>query len=210
MILSALIHKNKSGQVATLTVATTATLETVEVGTVAKVATVTVANSDIQKVICNKADIQPLKASPKPVSEETRWNHDADLMALTQKSNLTRLATVTVATTATIETTEVGTVANPEFQNRVIVEMPGSQPIEPKPKQVSDAVFFADDRRHCSTCGNLSAGLCLAAWRGEIIAAKQYRPIDDLPRRCEGYAPISNDPDQRTGKQRWPGLVRAK
>ncbi|MGZ8151946.1 MAG: hypothetical protein ACXWT2_02380 [Methylovulum sp.] len=120
-----------------------------------------------------------------------------------------------VATTATLETLEVGTVAKvatvtvakPEFENRVIVEKPGSQPIEPKPEQVSDAVFFADDRRHCSTCGNLSAGRCLAAWRGEIVAAKQYRPIDDLPRRCEGYAPKSNDSDQRTGKQRWPGLA---
>ena len=128
MILSALIHKNKSGQVATLTVATPATLKTQEVGTVAKVATVNVANPDIQKVVIN-----PL--------------HVAD-----------------------------------------------------------DDAFFADDRQHCAECRNLSAGRCLAAWRGEIVASRQYRPIDDLPRRCEGYAPKSNDPDQRTGKQRWPGL----
>jgi len=139
MTLSALIHKNKSGNTATLTVATIATHGTETPSIVAKVASVTV--------------------------------------------------------------------ANPEIQNHVIVEMPGSQPIESKPEQVSDAVFFADDRRHCSTCSNLSAGRCLAAWRGEIVAARQYRPIDDSPRRCEGYMPKANDPDQRTGKQRWPGGV---
>ncbi|MEE7627052.1 hypothetical protein V3O24_12835 [Methylobacter sp. Wu8] len=126
MILSSLIHKNKSGQVATLTVATPAALETQKVGTVAKVATVTVANTEIEKV--------------------------------------------------------------------VIGELP------------NDDLFFADDRRHCAECCNLSGGRCLAAWRGEIVASRQYRPIDDLPRRCEGYAPKSNDPDQRTGKQRWPEL----
>lgn len=49
MILSALIHKNKSRQVATLTVAATATLEAPEVGTVAKVATVTVASPPEQE-----------------------------------------------------------------------------------------------------------------------------------------------------------------
>lgn len=127
MILSSLIHKNKSGQVATLTVATPATLETPKVGTVAKVATVTVANAEIEKVVINEAP--------------------------------------------------------------------------------SDDLFFADDRRYCAECGNLSGGRCLAAWRGEIVASRQYRPIDNLPRRCEGYAPKSNDPGQRTGKQRWPRLT---
>lgn len=126
MILSSLIHKNKSVQVATLTVATLATLETPKVGTVARVATVTVANTEIEKIVINKAP--------------------------------------------------------------------------------SDDLFLADDRRHCAECGNLSGGRCLAAWRGEIVASRQYRPIDNLPRRCEGYAPKSNDHDQRTGKQRWPEL----
>ena len=129
MILSALIHKNKSERVATLTVATTATLETQEIGTVAKVATVTVAKPEIQNIVIN-----PLQVA-------------------------------------------------------------------------DDDAFFADDRRHCAECRNLSAGRCLAAWRGEIVASRQYRPIDDLPRRCAGYMPKTNDPDQRTGKQRWPGIA---
>lgn len=126
MILSSLIHKNKSGQVATLTVATPATFETPKIEAVAKVATVAVANAEIEKVVIDETS--------------------------------------------------------------------------------SDDLFFTDDRRHCAECGNLSGGRCLAAWRGEIVASRQYRPIDDLPRRCEGYTPKSNEPDQRTGKQRWPEL----
>jgi hypothetical protein len=133
MILSSLIHKNKSGQIATLTVATAATLETLEVRTVAKVATVSVASTEIQKVVIVETPSHPLQAS-------------------------------------------------------------------------DDDVFYTDDRRHCAECRNLLSGRCLAAWHGEIEASNQYRPIDDLPRRCEGYAPKPNDLDQRNGKERWPRL----
>lgn len=64
-----------------------------------------------------------------------------------------------------------------------------------------------DDRRYCRECSNLtSKGRCLAAWRGEIVAGSHYHPIDDLPRRCEGFAPKPDASDQRTGRQRWPGL----
>nr|VFJ59762.1 MAG: hypothetical protein BECKFW1821B_GA0114236_105017 [Candidatus Kentron sp. FW] len=62
-----------------------------------------------------------------------------------------------------------------------------------------------DDRRHCRQCRNLIAGgLCLAAQRKEIKAS--LYPMDNLPRRCEGYLPKPNDPGQRVGRQRWPGL----
>ncbi len=64
-----------------------------------------------------------------------------------------------------------------------------------------------DDRRHCIQCANLApSGLCLAARRGEIIASCIYRPMDRLPRRCEGYAPGPDDSDRRPGRERWPGL----
>lgn len=67
-----------------------------------------------------------------------------------------------------------------------------------------------DDRRHCRDCANLTqGGRCLAAWRGDIQAASHYHPIDDWPRRCEGYAPKANDPDQRPGKQRWPRIGKS-
>ena len=65
-----------------------------------------------------------------------------------------------------------------------------------------------DDRRYCAQCANLApSGLCLAARRGEIIASRTYHPVDHLPRRCEGYAPGPDDPDRRTGRERWPGLT---
>lgn len=51
--------------------------------------------------------------------------------------------------------------------------------------------LLADDRRHCRTCAELTAaGWCLAARRGLISGAgRNYRPWDDIPRRCESYAP---------------------
>lgn len=64
-----------------------------------------------------------------------------------------------------------------------------------------------DDRRHCAQCANLApSGLCLAALRGEIVASRTYHPVDDIPRRCEGYAPGPNDLDRRSGRERWPAL----
>lgn len=48
--------------------------------------------------------------------------------------------------------------------------------------------------------------MCLAAWRGEIKASRNYRPMVDLPFRCEGYQPKPDDPDQRQAYERWPKL----
>lgn len=54
-----------------------------------------------------------------------------------------------------------------------------------------------DDRRRCDQCTNLTErGRCLAGWRGEIVANRDYEPVRDLPRRCEGYAPGGDDPDR--------------
>ena len=64
-----------------------------------------------------------------------------------------------------------------------------------------------DDRRRCAECGNLGErGGCLAAQRGKIVASRSYTPIRDLLRRCEAFAPLPTDPDQRPGRDRWPGL----
>ncbi|MBH2009040.1 MAG: hypothetical protein I8H71_04985 [Xanthomonadaceae bacterium] len=65
-----------------------------------------------------------------------------------------------------------------------------------------------DDRRTCDQCANLIARRCHAAKRGEIVASRNYEPIRDLPRRCEGYAPGADDPDRRHGRERWPGLIQ--
>nr|VFJ76496.1 MAG: hypothetical protein BECKFM1743A_GA0114220_109282 [Candidatus Kentron sp. FM] len=64
-----------------------------------------------------------------------------------------------------------------------------------------------DDRRHCHQCRNLIAGgLCLVAQRGEFKGIQNLHPLDDIPRRCEGYLPRPDEPDQQTGREHWPGL----
>jgi len=68
------------------------------------------------------------------------------------------------------------------------------------------------DLRPCLLCRNLSpGGRCLAAWRGELRAARDYSPtIPDLPQRCIGYRPAADDPDQRPGRERWPEMVESQ
>lgn len=65
-----------------------------------------------------------------------------------------------------------------------------------------------DDRRTCGHCANLAGRRCLAAWRREIVANRDYEPIGDIPRRCEGYTPGANDPDKRLGMERCPELMQ--
>jgi hypothetical protein len=50
---------------------------------------------------------------------------------------------------------------------------------------------FPDDRRTCEQCANLLGNRCQAAKRGGIVASRNYEPIRDLPRRCEGYVPVA-------------------
>ena len=65
------------------------------------------------------------------------------------------------------------------------------------------------DLRPCLLCRNLSpGGRCLAAWRGELRAARDYSPtFPDQPQRCIGYRPKADDPDRTPGRERWPELV---
>lgn len=65
-----------------------------------------------------------------------------------------------------------------------------------------------DERRTCDQCANLNRRRCLAAWRGETVASRDYEPVRDIPRRCEGYAPGADDPDKRPGRERWPELIQ--
>jgi len=68
---------------------------------------------------------------------------------------------------------------------------------------------FYDERRRCDQCANLTGrGLCLAAWRGEINASRKFEPVRDLLQRCVGYLPKATESDQRTGRERWPGLFQ--
>ena len=83
------------------------------------------------------------------------------------------------------------------FTGRAVAELPKPAP-------------FPDDRRTYDQCANLIARRCQAAKRGEIVASRNYEPIRDLPRRCEGYAPGAADTDRRPGRERWPGLTDTK
>lgn len=70
-----------------------------------------------------------------------------------------------------------------------------------------------DDRRTCRQCGKLSAsgGICTSAYPGGLVSARRgYHPQTDTPQRCKGFVPLSDEADQRTGSQRWPGLNYTK
>lgn len=53
------------------------------------------------------------------------------------------------------------------------------------------------------------SGVCRAAGpkHKPVVANRGYQPVRDLPRRCEGFAPYADNPDQRRGFERWPGLA---
>lgn len=85
----------------------------------------------------------------------------------------------------------------------------------PTVEPVADADILArqqagDDRRRCTECGNLGErGVCIAAARGQIKASRSYTPVRDILRRCEGFAPLASDPDQRHGRDKWRCLSEA-
>lgn len=63
-----------------------------------------------------------------------------------------------------------------------------------------------DNRRSCRQCLNLSpVGYCRSA-TNMPNATSTWTPDPDRLRRCLWFAPVADDPDQRTGRDRWPGL----
>lgn len=65
-----------------------------------------------------------------------------------------------------------------------------------------------DDRRRCMQCLNLRGRVCSAARPGGLVSAlRGYQPMRDTLQRCAGYQPNANDSDQRSGRERWPGLI---
>ena len=69
----------------------------------------------------------------------------------------------------------------------------------------------------CRSCANLApGGRCLAAWRGEsfgrgIATSKTYAPSEpNRPLCCGPYVPGPNDPDRRSGRERWPYLFEGE
>jgi hypothetical protein len=73
----------------------------------------------------------------------------------------------------------------------------------------SDAMAVWGDMRPCTWCRNLMrSGRCMAAWRGELRAARDYEPtFPEQPQRCIEYRPNADDPERTSGRERWPELV---
>lgn len=77
-------------------------------------------------------------------------------------------------------------------------------------EQIEGRERQGDNRRRCVECAERTPrGRCLAVARGAFVAARGYEPIANLLRRCEGFSPMPDDPDQRSSADRWPCLVRA-
>ncbi len=163
-------------------------------------------------------------ATAIPAISATQPNEGAETVA--------RIAAVAVATPTDAKTADAVTswgwllhfadreplevYCNPDATHAAILERyPDALAAEPIPERTAPAYEVEwpdvepahdDDRRTCDQCTNLNRRRCLAAWRGEIVANRDYEPVRDIPRRCEGYAPGADDPDTRPGRERWPEL----
>jgi hypothetical protein len=235
MTLSALIRKRDTGNLATAIPAISATQPKGEAATVARIATVAVANPKGEKTappakvgpgdtatasrwwLIHYPDRDPLEVAcyPDAAHADILERHPDAVAAEPFTPTIRQPSapmtaeeeTATRAWLALIEETDPATIAEvigqcqrdadarDYFTGRAAAELP-------KPD------LFPDDRRTCDQCANLIARRCQAAKRGEIVASRNYEPIRDLPRRCEGYAPGADDPDRRHGRERWPGLIQ--
>lgn len=194
MSLLSRLREKQSGKFATATPATFATLEGGKGRTVATVATVTVANPANEQfadaVICLPTPGDPLAHLAEldslivHLAELEAW--PPELLRGVQHARRTMRPCDVVASLA-------------EFRRLV----PEAEAVAWPTLKTTD-----DQRRTCRQCANLSGRRCLAASRGEMVANRDYEPVRDLPRRCEGYAPGVDDPDRRPGGERWPGLIQ--
>ena len=188
MTLAALIRKSESGKVATATPATVATLQGDAPSTVATVATVAVANLPESNIggVCRHWELHFMDREPLEVifSDDLAFGdvlalYPAAIAALPLESEFPESATATVATSAT----------------------PSPIPVLPT----------------CEQCRNLSTTRdrdgfrrCRAAGRGELPGVhRRSCPDTQAGRRCVAFAPLSGDPDQRSGAERWPTLGKA-
>jgi hypothetical protein len=99
--------------------------------------------------------------------------------------------------------------SSPDKKHRTDTEQSAGGVGEGKTNCARESIFRAlGDLRTCDLCGNLTeTGRCSAAARREIVAMRSYEPVRDMPKRCEAYKPLPDDPDQRPGRERWPGLT---
>jgi len=178
MTLSALMKKGGLREAATAIPATAATEEGEKAGTVARVATVAVANLPSAK------------------------SHPTAPMTADQESAIR-------AWLAHIEETDAAIIAVVLGQCRADAEARGY--FLRQAGGMPQPAAFDDDRRRCDQCMNLRRDVCTIAepkTGALVVANRGYRPVREPPRRCAGYAPGLDDPDRRTGRERWPGLIQ--
>jgi hypothetical protein len=141
-----------------------------------------------------------LSAAPTPETGSTR-EQEAELREL--------VATVAVdwAADEQVEALAVA-LADPEAALACFRALVAELAEAPSPSPTGD-----DRMRSCRQCANLApGGRCLAAWRGEdfglgIAIGRSFIPLEpDRPQRCAPFR-LSDDPDQRTGVERWPWLL---
>ena len=60
----------------------------------------------------------------------------------------------------------------------------------------------------CEACRNLTTLRDRDGFRRCSAALRRRNPVPDIGRRCEYFRPLPGDPDQRTGRERWPMLLK--
>ena len=65
-----------------------------------------------------------------------------------------------------------------------------------------------DERRTCQQCANLSSHrICLAGERGDLRIRRGYRPVYNIPMRCDSYQPLPEGDDPRFGTLQQKGVA---
>lgn len=224
-LLSALIRKRETRNAATAIPAISATQPKEEAGTVARIATVAVANPMDEKMadavsswrwLLHFADREPLEIYCKPeASHAAILERYPDALAAEPLPERTRRepndaeAKELRALVRAVGEREGWAAAEVEEATAVALADPDGALTcyRDIAADLGVILWSDDDRRTCDQCANLAGRRCLAAWRGEIAANRDYAPVRDIPRRCEGYIPDANDPDRRSGGERWPELI---
>jgi len=81
------------------------------------------------------------------------------------------------------------------------------RPDQIRARKEEGKIEAGDDRRTCRMCLNLEDRFCIVARPGGVVSARRwYEPVAEILQRCPGYRPSQDDPDQRPGAERWPGL----
>jgi len=204
MSLLSLIRKRSSNAFATATPATFATHAQFNPPTVASVATVAVANP--AKV---QADTPTILQNP-----DTLPAGDESLI----RAWLAQIGETDPAIIAEVLThCQHDTTARAYFLGRAMPAKPLSSfcpeiAVDRNPSTLPTIEESeTDDRRTCQQCQNMRGRVCGIAKpeRGALVVANVgYRPQPDTLHRCAGYLPNATDNDQRTGGERWPGLLK--